>query len=411
LKQFTLAKTLFNLTPKVTLSASLSRERKTTGRYTMKKIQAGVIAALALVLSFTLAACGGGSDTIKIAYQGPLSGGEAQTGIDEQNAVKFAIELYNATNPEKKIELVSADDQGDGTVAAGVAPGIANDESIVAVVGPAYSGATIASLPYYKEAGMPLISPSATKVSLTDPTVAGEFGGPVFHRIPATDKIQGPALGKLAISGVAAPKVFVVDDQTAYSVGLVEYLVPSLPKGALVGTDSTKNDTADFAPTVAKIKSKGANVVIYTGYYSQAAVLVKQLRDGGYKGIFAGGDGVLNSEFAVLGGAAAEGARLTGATVPLGELSADLAAKFKESQGVEPGVYAAESFDAANIIIEAIKAGNTTRATIMSYIKSVSYVGVGGQAISFDANGDSTLGFINGFEVKAGKVVSTGAVK
>ena len=377
----------------------------------MKKIQAGVIAALALVLSLTLAACGGGSDTIKIAYQGPLSGGEAQTGIDEQNAVKFAIELYNATNPEKKIELVSADDQGDGTVAAGVAPGIANDESIVAVVGPAYSGATIASLPYYKEAGMPLISPSATKVSLTDPTVAGEFGGPVFHRIPATDKIQGPALGKLAISGVAAPKVFVVDDQTAYSVGLVEYLVPSLPKGALVGTDSTKNDTADFAPTVAKIKSKGANVVIYTGYYSQAAVLVKQLRDGGYKGIFAGGDGVLNSEFAVLGGAAAEGARLTGATVPLGELSADLAAKFKESQGVEPGVYAAESFDAANIIIEAIKAGNTTRETIMAYIKSVSYVGVGGQAISFDANGDSTLGFINGFEVKAGKVVSTGAVK
>jgi len=411
LKQFTLEKTLSNLNLKVTLSASLSRERKTTGRYTMKKIQAGVIAALALVLSLTLAACGGGSDTIKIAYQGPLSGGEAQTGIDEQNAVKFAIELYNATNPEKKIELVSADDQGDGTVAAGVAPGIANDESIVAVVGPAYSGATIASLPYYKEAGMPLISPSATKVSLTDPAAAGEFGGPVFHRIPATDKIQGPALGKLAISGVAAPKVFVVDDQTAYSVGLVEYLVPSLPKGALVGTDSTKNDTADFAPTVAKIKSKGANVVIYTGYYSQAAVLVKQLRDGGYKGIFAGGDGVLNSEFAVLGGAAAEGARLTGATVPLGELSADLAAKFKESQGVEPGVYAAESFDAANIIIEAIKAGNTTRETIMAFIKSVSYVGVGGQAISFDANGDSTLGFINGFEVKAGKVVSTGAVK
>jgi branched-chain amino acid transport system substrate-binding protein len=411
LKQFTLEKTLSNLTLKVTLSASLSRERKTTGRYTMKKIQAGVIAALALVLSLTLAACGGGSDTIKIAYQGPLSGGEAQTGIDEQNAVKFAIELYNATNPEKKIELVSADDQGDGTVAAGVAPGIANDESIVAVVGPAYSGATIASLPYYKEAGMPLISPSATKVSLTDPAAAGEFGGPVFHRIPATDKIQGPALGKLAISGVAAPKVFVVDDQTAYSVGLVEYLLPSMPKGALVGTDSTKNDTADFAPTVAKIKSKGANVVIYTGYYSQAAILVKQLRDGGYKGIFAGGDGVLNSEFAVLGGAAAEGARLTGATVPLGELSADLAAKFKESQGVEPGVYAAESFDAANIIIEAIKAGNTTRETIMAYIKSVSYVGVGGQAISFDANGDSTLGFINGFEVKAGKVVSTGAVK
>jgi branched-chain amino acid transport system substrate-binding protein len=376
-----------------------------------KKILGGLAAVVAVVIAVVVSMGGGGSDTIKIAYQGPLSGGEAQTGTDEQNAVKFAIELYNATNPAQKIELVSADDQGDGTVAASVAPGIANDKSIVAVVGPAYSGATIASLPYYKEAGMPLISPSATRVSLTDPSVAGEFGGPVFHRIPATDKIQGPALGKFAVQGIAAPKVFIIDDQSAYSVGLVEYLTPSLPASVIVGTDSTKNDTSDFAATVAKVKSKGANVVIYTGYFSQAAVLVKQLRDGGYKGIFAGGDGVLNSEFAVLAGAAAEGARLTGATVPLGELSPDLAAKFKESLGVEPGVYAAESFDAANIIIDAIKAGNTTRETILAYIKTVQFVGIGGEVIAFDANGDSTLGFINGFEVKAGKVVSTGAIK
>jgi branched-chain amino acid transport system substrate-binding protein len=376
-----------------------------------KKILGGLAAVVAVVIAVVVTMGGGGSNTIKIAYQGPLSGGEAQTGTDEQNAVKFAIELYNATNPAQKIELVSADDQGDGTVAAGVAPGIANDKSIVAVVGPAYSGATIASLPYYKEAGMPLISPSATRVSLTDPSVAGEFGGPVFHRIPATDKIQGPALGKFAVQGIAAPKVFIIDDQSAYSVGLVEYLTPSLPASVVVGSDSTKNDTSDFAATVAKVKSKGANVVIYTGYYSQAAILVKQLRDGGYKGIFAGGDGVLNSEFAVLAGAAAEGARLTGATVPLGELSPDLAAKFKESLGVDPGVYAAESFDAANIIIDAIKAGNTTRETILAYIKTVKFTGVGGDVISFDANGDSTLGFINGFEVKAGKVVSTGAIK
>ena len=310
-----------------------------------KKILGGLAAVVAVVIAVVVSMGGGGSNTIKIAYQGPLSGGEAQTGTDEQNAVKFAIELYNATNPAQKIELVSADDQGDGTVAASVAPGIANDKSIVAVVGPAYS------------------------------------------------------------------KVFIIDDQSAYSVGLVEYLTPSLPASVVVGSDSTKNDTSDFAATVAKVKSKGANVVIYTGYYSQAAILVKQLRDGGYKGIFAGGDGVLNSEFAVLAGAAAEGARLTGATVPLGELSPDLAAKFKESLGVEPGVYAAESFDAANIIIDAIKAGNTTRETILAYIKTVQFVGIGGEVIAFDANGDSTLGFINGFEVKAGKVVSTGAVK
>ena len=249
---------------------------------------------------------------IYIAYQGPLSGGEASTGIDEQNAVKYAVKLFNARSENKKkfnVKVVSVDDQGDPAVASTVAPGIGSNKKVLGVVGPAYSGATIASLPYYKAGGLVLISPSATRVSLTDPTSA-DFGGPVFHRVVGKDDLQGPALAKYATKGVSNAKVFVFDDQSAYAVPLRGYVEAGLTKVAgasLVGGDSVPNTTTDFSPTIAKIKTSGATVVIYTGYYSQAAVFIKQLRDSGSTAIFAGGDGVFNQEYPKLAGDAAEG--------------------------------------------------------------------------------------------------------
>ena len=81
-----------------------------------------------------------------------------------------------------KVEVIEVDDQGDATIAVKLAPLIAEDLSIIALVGPSYSGSTRASLPFYKEKLLPLISPSATNPFLTDPT-SPFFGGSVFHRV------------------------------------------------------------------------------------------------------------------------------------------------------------------------------------------------------------------------------------
>jgi len=135
-----------------------------------------VVSAVALVfgVAATQTAANAAPKTVYIAYQGPLSGGEASTGTDEQNAVKYAIKLFNAKNKAKyNVKLVSVDDQGDPAVAGTVAPGIGKNKAILGVVGPAYSGATIASLPFYKAGGLVLISPSATRVSLTDSASPG----------------------------------------------------------------------------------------------------------------------------------------------------------------------------------------------------------------------------------------------
>lgn len=380
-----------------------------------KKIKGSLAVVTAAAVAFGLTSVPAASAAVKtytIGYQGPLSGGEASTGIDEQNAVKYAIKLFEAKNKGFKIKLVSIDDQGDPAVAGTVAPGVASNKNVLGVVGPAYSGATIASLPYYKSVNMALISPSATRVSLTDPT-SPDFGGPIFHRVVGKDDLQGPALAKYATAGVSAAKVFVFDDQSAYAVplrGFVEAGLKKVSGASVVGGDSVPNTTTDFSPTIAKIKTSGANVVIYTGYYSQAAVFIKQLRDSGSKAVFAGGDGVFNQEFPKLAGAAAEGSKVTGVG-GLAGVDAKMEADFKKKMGVSSGVYSVESFDAANILLSGIKAGKTTRSAMLAYVKAYKGKSISGNTIKFDANGDISYGLFAGFTTKNGVLVNTGIIK
>ena len=380
-----------------------------------KKIKGSLAVVTAAAVAFGLTSVPAASAAVKtytIGYQGPLSGGEASTGIDEQNAVKYAIKLFEAANKNIKVKLVSIDDQGDPAVAGTVAPGVASNKNVLGVVGPAYSGATIASLPYYKSVNMPVISPSATRVSLTDPT-SPDFGGPIFHRVVGKDDLQGPALAKYATAGVSAAKVFVFDDQSAYAVplrGFVEAGLKKVAGASVVGGDSVPNTTTDFSPTIAKIKTSGATVVIYTGYYSQAAVFIKQLRDSGSKVVFAGGDGVFNQEFPKLAGAAAEGSKITGVG-GLAGISTKLEADFKKKMGVSSGVYSVESYDAANILLAGIKAGKTTRVKMLAYVKAYKGKSVSGNTIKFDANGDISYGLFAGFTTKNGVLVNTGIIK
>jgi branched-chain amino acid transport system substrate-binding protein len=372
-----------------------------------------IVTSAALAFSAVVASSANAAGTYTIAYQGPLSGGEASTGTDELNAVKFAVKQFMAKNKGFKINVVAVDDQGDPAVAGTVAPGVGSNKKIIGLVGPAYSGPTITSLPYYKAGGLPLISPSATRVSITDPA-SPDFGGPVFHRVVGRDNLQGPALAKYATKGISNAKVFVFDDQSSYAVPLRGYVEAGLKKvaGATLvgGGDSVPNTTTDFAPTIAKIKTSGADVVIYTGYYSQAAVFIKQLRDSGSKAIFAGGDGVFNQEYPKLAGVAAEGSRITG-VVTLGGADPKLEAIYKKSMGVSSGVYSVESYDAANVFLAGIKAGKTTRAAMLKYVKSYTGKSISGNTIKFDKNGDVSYGVFAGFDSKGGVLVNTGIIK
>ncbi len=376
----------------------------------MKKKVSSIISVLALVIGAVVAtapvaqaACGG---KVKIAYQGPLSGSDKALGINQINGVKFALKEFLKKNPSANVDanVVEVDDQGDRAQGPIVAPNVAADECIVALVGPAYSGASFGSLPIYLQAKLPVITPSATNPGLN------AVGKEIFHRIVLTDDFQGPAAARLMQNQVKNLKLFLVHDQTDYGFGLHKLIKQSLSASRLAGEDSAARGTTDYAPILAKIKRSKANAVYYSGYFADAAVFVKALRDSGSKAVFGSGDGTLDNEFIKLARKSAEGALLTAPAVPFEAASSKLAAAFTKSMGQAPGVYTTESYDAANFFLAAIKAGNTTRESINNYISTKSFKGLS-KTVKFDKDGEVSGVDVNGFVIKGGKIVLLGPIK
>jgi len=370
-----------------------------TGRqYMNKKIVSGLAIAAAATLAFgavATAPANAADKKIKLAYMGPLTGGAAFLGTDQIPGAIWAIDQYNRTNPKVKIELVKADSQCDPTVAANVAPGVAADKAIIGVIGTACSGEARNSFPAYKAAGLTMVAPSASAVDLTN-RKAKSNGFPIFHRVVANDSFQGPALARYAADGITAPKYYMLDDQSTYGAPLIrENATPTAKKlGTIVGTDNFPDDTKDFTSVVAKVKDSGANIVLFGGYDYTAGPLIKALRDGGYKGVFAGGDGVQTSGFVGLAGgkAIAVGVKMTAADVPFNTLlTAAQLADFTKVTGVKvPGLYAGTAWTAANVFIQCIKEGATNRSAIQKCVNNGTFTDAGGNKFKFDRYGDPT---------------------
>jgi branched-chain amino acid transport system substrate-binding protein len=380
-----------------------------------KKIVSGLAIAAAATLALgvvaTSPAQAAAKKSVKLAFQGPLTGGAAYLGQDQLPGAIWAIDQYNRTNPAVKIELVKADSQCDPTVAANVAPGVAADKAIIGVIGTSCSGEGRNSFPAYKAAGLTMVAPSASAVDLTNPK-AKSNGFPIFHRVVANDSLQGPALARYAAYGVTAPKYFMLDDQSTYGAPLIrENATPTAKKlGTIVGTDSFPDDTKDFTSVVSKVKASGANIVLFGGYDYTAGPLLKALRDGGYKGVFGGGDGVDTSGFVKLAGGAtiAEGAKMTAASVPFASLlTAAQLADFTKVTGVKvPGLYSETAYTAANVFITCIKGGSLTRSAIQLCVNSGEFTAADGSKFKFDRYGDpTTAAAVGGWIVKNGEIV------
>jgi len=169
-------------------------------------------------------------------------------------------------------------------------------------------------------------------------------------------------------------------------------------KATFAGKDSilpASGGGTDYSATVAKVKSSKATVVIYCGYDSDAGAFVKALRDGGYKGIFASGDGTATATFPKAAGLkAAVGTRLTEGDNPFSSnaTSAQKAA-FTAATGVKvAGGYVTNTINATNVFLQCLSEGNTTREAIATCVKTDKFKNYFGGTFSFDANGDLAKG-------------------
>jgi branched-chain amino acid transport system substrate-binding protein len=314
-----------------------------------------------------------------IAFFGALTGSAANLGVNIEQGAELAVKQYNTKqgNPNC-ITMVKFDSQGDPAVAPGVARQLVQNKKIVGIVGPAFSGESIAANPIFNEAGIPLITPSATNPVLATGGQAGGTPWTVFHRAVANDASQGPAAARYIKSVLNAQKVFVVDDQSAYGSGLATAVKGTL--GTLVvGTDKVGADgkQTDFSSTVNKVTGSGATALFYGGYYQNAGLLRKQLTAAGWKGTMVAGDGVNDPGFIkAAGNAAALGSVMTCPCAPASKAGGTFDADYKAAWGVDAGTYSDVAYDAANMFLQGIAAGNTTTSKLNTYLSTVDYKGV-----------------------------------
>lgn len=348
------------------------------------------------VASLALAACGGGGEdgetgegggkSYTIAYQGPLSGDNQQLGINMDNAVQLAVEEANkAGDLDFTLEATSADDVGDPAQSPTAAQKLIDDEDVIAVVGPAFSGATNAAEPLFTQAQLASVSPSATRDDLT------EQGYETFFRVVPPDSAQGNEAAKYLAKVVKAKKVYSVHDTSDYGKGLADILDAGLKADGVEVVSEGYPKNTEYATIARKVASSGADAMYYSGYYNEAALFARALQDAGYKGVKMTGDGSKDPQFNELAGDAGEGWLFTcpcsDATVD--PKAKDFAAAYKAKFNADPGTYSAEAYDSANVIIDVLKnlEGDVTREAVVEALRSANFEGIT-KTIKFDEKGE-----------------------
>lgn len=350
---------------------------------------------------------GGPKQTYTIAYQGPLSGSNQALGINMDNSVKLAIEQANAKGDLPfTLKFSDSDDQGEPAQAPAASDKILQDTSVMAVVGPAFSGATAAVEPKFTAANLASVSPSATRVSLTS------SGYKTFFRVVANDGAQGPAAADY-LAKLGKKNVYLVDDTSDYGKGLADNIQTELKaKSVKYEREGVSDKTSDYSAIATKVVSSGADALYYGGYYAGGSLFAKALKAAGFKGLAMSDDGSNDPHFVTGAGAsAAAGWQFTcacaDATTDPNEK--DFNAAYMTKYNVAPGTYSPEAYDATNAIISVMKGigGTVTRAGVVAGLKSVNFQGIT-KPIKFESTGEVAGSTIYVYQVTGAKIVLKG---
>jgi branched-chain amino acid transport system substrate-binding protein len=320
------------------------------------------LALLVLVLFLLPLAAGpaAAADVIKIGLLAPLTGFAAADGLSVSNSVKLAVDQVNEKGGllGKKVELIVEDDAAQAKEAVGLARKLVQRDGVVAVVGGSYSMPSRAVAPLFQEFGIPFVAGYAVH---PDITVAGDF----CFRNGFLGTVEGRGAGVVAVDMLQAKTVGLLtmdnDFGRTLADGFREYVVA---KGAKVVFDQIYPlGEKDFSAYLTSIKDSDPDVVLASGYYAEAAGIVKQAYEMGLRSQILGEEGYDSPKFIELAGAeAAEG------TIIVTNLDRDdprpvvqeFISEYRKRYGMEPDMVGASNYDAFMIIADAIRRAGTT---------------------------------------------------
>jgi branched-chain amino acid transport system substrate-binding protein len=310
-----------------------------------------------------------------LAFLGPLTGTSAPFGKSIRNGAELAVNRYNAVHGAGCITLRVFDTKASAPTTAAAAAAIADDATVIGVVGPGSSSEADNSVARLDAAGVPLVSASTTRPSLSSQ------GWHVFHRIVPTDLDVAAAAAPYILSVLHARHVYLVDDGSAYGTALTGRADQTL--GAVVVGRATIAANEGTSSTVSAIIAKHADVVLFGGFGQAGGALRYDLSAAGWRGPLVGGATLLDDAFiAAAGRVAANGtiAMCNCTPVPTSGVFVDA---YRQAFGTAPPSDSNLGYDAANVLLSGIAAGNRTRESLLGYVN-----GYDNGRYAFSANGD-----------------------
>jgi branched-chain amino acid transport system substrate-binding protein len=371
--------------------------------------------AVAIALAFAASATSAGAqEIVKIGHVGPVSGAQSHLGKDNENGANMAVNDLNAKGIKiggkpVKFVLVLEDDGADPKQGTTVAQKLV-DAKVNGVVGHLNSGTTVPASRIYYNAGIPQVSPASTNPVYTKQKFNTAF------RVVANDAKLGGTLGRYAVEKLGAKKIAVIDDRTAYGMGVATEFAKGAKGAQIVDKQFTNDKATDFNAILTSIKAKNPDLVFFGGMDAVGGPLLRQMKALGIKAKFMGGDGVCTDALPRLAGtAAADGvvtcAEAGGVPPELQKNMDDFRARYKKAYNQEVQLYAPYVYDSVMTLAQAMQdAGSSDPKKYLPFLKKVKYQGVTG-LITFDQFGDINDGSLTLFTYTGGKKTRMEVVK
>lgn len=339
----------------------------------------------------------GDTGPIQIALQAPITGDYAYEGQMAKQSVEVATELINKAGGvlERQIAVTVVDD-GSNPKDSAIAAQKAVSLKVVAVIGSYGSSVTEPAEDIYEKNKMVSVGYGCTALRLTVDKKPN-----YFFRTCGRDDAQGLFFGKYAVETMGAKLIAIMHDNSTYAKGVAEEAKKALQpyvdagKCKIVYYDAVTPGEKDFSAAVTKLRNTNPDVWYYTGYYTEAGLLVRQARDAGLTCPFIGGNAAINDDFIKIAGIdVAKGCLMTQeplVTDVTTAISEQFRTLYKEKFGDVPSspwpVYAA---DALYAIVGAIKNANSIESDPIATAMHTNMTGVEGVtgAIKFTAIGD-----------------------
>lgn len=291
---------------------------------------------------------------ILIGHYGSLTGPEATFGQSTSNGVKMAIAEINAAGGVngQMLKLVEYDTKGDPREAGAVVTRLVTSDKVAAVIGEVASSVSLAGAPICQANGVPMITPSSTNPKVT-------LVGDMIFRVCFIDPFQGQVCAKFANEKGWKRAALLIDQASAYSVGLAEEFDKNFAKlgGEITTSQKYNKGDQDFNARLTAIRATNPDVIFVPGYYTDVANIAIQARKLGITAPLLGGDGWDSQELVKNGGVAIEGSFYSNHAAPDDPRPAiqEFNKKYEDEFGNMPDALAALGYDAAKLLADAMK--------------------------------------------------------